>query len=73
MQKYLLCPQCGIRSLFVLDKSGNRVVVYFNRSKDLIIKEGQDVQMEDLDLSTIFCLGCSWRGTPDGLKKHFTQ
>ena len=53
--KKLLCPQCKIAAMYV--KNGEVVPKYPEDS------------MEGFDLTEVFCLGCSWHGSPKRLVK----
>ena len=49
--KRRLCPQCKIPNFYVL-----------NEKKVIAAKEGES--LEGFDLTVIYCLGCSWSGSP---------
>ena len=59
----LLCPQCKIPSFYVKDDQGNTLLVYVTDSFEVVPKNPKQ-STEGFDLSTIYCLGCSWHGAP---------
>ena len=56
--KKLLCPQCKIAAMYVNNEQGEVVPKYPEDS------------MEGFDLTEVFCLGCSWHGSPKRLVKR---
>lgn len=64
----LLCPQCKIASLYVMNEGGERLLVYVSDNGEVIAKD-ETVSMEGFDLSMVYCLGCSWKGSPKRLIK----
>jgi hypothetical protein len=67
--KKLLCPQCKIQRFRVLNAAGEAVVVTVTEDYEIIpIREGQS--LEDFDLDVLYCLGCSWKGSPKRLGSH---
>jgi len=57
-----LCPQCKIRRFQVKNSSGNFIVVTVNENFEIIpIHEIES--LDGYDLSTVYCLGCSWSGS----------
>ncbi|MCB2195664.1 MAG: hypothetical protein KQH79_07375 [Bacteroidetes bacterium] len=67
--KFMVCPQCGISNFYVMNEKGERVNIKVNRNIE-IIPMGTDKSLEGFNLDKIFCLGCSWRGTVNQLKKY---
>ncbi len=60
--KDLLCPQCKIGRFCLKNESGERLVVTVG--KDSIIRPVHAEQsLEGFDVSVLYCLGCSWKGT----------
>ncbi len=60
--KDLLCPQCKIGRFCLKDEAGERLVVTVG--KDSIIRPVHAEQsLEGFDVSVLYCLGCSWKGT----------
>lgn len=66
--EYLFCPQCGIRKFALRNNAGNSIIVNVNRSLQIIpIKETESADAYNLYL--LFCLGFSWQGNKEELKK----
>ncbi|MFV0546975.1 MAG: hypothetical protein ACK5ND_12465 [Bacteroides sp.] len=65
----LLCPQCKISALFVKNEQGERLLVSVMENGDIIPKD-PDASTEGFDLTDIYCLGCSWHGSPKRLVKR---
>lgn len=64
--KNKLCPQCQIRRFNVKNDKGESIVVTLTNKNEVIpIKEGQS--LEGFNLDELFCLGCSWKGSPTSL------
>lgn len=59
----LLCPQCKIGAFYVKNKTGQRRLVYVDSEKGIIPKYPEE-SLSGFDLDEIFCLGCSWSGSP---------
>ncbi len=69
IMKKLLCPQCKIAAMYVKNKQGDRLPVYVSEDGEVIPKYPED-SMEGFDLTEVFCLGCSWHGSPKRLLKR---
>ena len=68
--KKLNCPQCKINRFGVRNGKGESVVVTVNDVYEIIPKHPEE-SLEGFDLSIVYCLGCSWSGSPDRLThKH---
>ena len=67
--KKLLCPQCKIASTYVKNALEERLLVYVNENKEIIPKNPED-SLEGFDLTVVYCLGCSWSGSPNKLVKY---
>lgn len=65
----LLCPQCKISALFVKNEQGERLLVSVMENGDIVPKD-PDASTEGFDLTDIYCLGCSWHGSPKRLVKR---
>ena len=65
----LLCPQCKIAGLYIKNVQGERLLVYISDSGEVIPKNYSD-DMTGFDLSIVYCLGCSWNGSPKRLVKR---
>ena len=64
----LLCPQCKIAAIYVKNEQGERLLVYVLENGEVVPKYPED-SMEGFDLTEVFCLGCSWHGSPKRLVK----
>ena len=61
--KRRLCPQCKIPNFYVLNEKKERRLVFVTVEFEIIAaKEGES--LEGFDLAVIYCLGCSWSGSP---------
>jgi hypothetical protein len=68
--KKLLCPQCKITRFNVKNESGDAIVVIVNENLELV-PINPDQSLEGYILDVIYCLGCSWKGSPKSLThKH---
>ena len=61
--KKLLCPQCKIASMYVKNRQGDRLLVYVEPAGKVVPKY-PDESLEGFYLETVYCLGCSWSGSP---------
>lgn len=62
MSKNKLCPQCKIRRFQVKNGRGEAVVVTVDEN-NVITPIYEGVSLEGFDLDTLYCLGCSWKGS----------
>ena len=61
--KRRLCPQCQIPNFYVLNERGERRLVFVTVEFEVVpSREGEN--LEGFDLNLIYCLGCSWSGSP---------
>lgn len=61
-----ICPQCKIHRFRVKNEQGESVVVTVTDDYEVVpVHEG--VSLEGLDLEVLYCLGCSWKGSPRSL------
>ena len=68
--KKLNCPQCKINRFGVRNGKGESVVVTVNDAYEIIPIHPEE-SLEGFDLSIVYCLGCSWSGSPHNLShKH---
>ncbi len=65
----LLCPQCKIQRFRVKNEQGESVVVTVNENYE-ITPIHPDVSLEGYDLEMLYCLGCSWKGSPRSLARQ---
>lgn len=65
--KKLLCPQCKIQRFRVKNQNGDSVVVTVNENFEIEPLHPEQ-SLEGYDLDVIYCLGCSWKGSPKSLR-----
>ncbi len=63
----LKCPQCEVDRFFVKNESGENCLVNVNEDYEVVAVHSID-SLEGFDLSMLYCLGCSWKGSPRSLK-----
>ena len=68
--KKLLCPQCKISSMYVKNDKNERRLVYIDDNHNVIPKY-PDESLEGFDLTEVYCLGCSWNGSPKRLSGKY--
>ena len=66
MSRNNLCPQCKIRRFQVKNDAGQSVVVMVSENNE-IIPIHDDESLEGFDLTVLYCLGCSWKGSVKSL------
>ena len=64
----LNCPQCYIPNFYVKNESRDRRLVYVMEDLTICTKN-EDESLEGFNLEIIYCLGCSWSGSPARLKQ----
>lgn len=68
--KKLLCPQCKIHRFCVKNINGDSVVVTVTDNYEVIPIHPEE-SLDGFDLELLYCLGCSWKGSPRSLShKH---
>jgi hypothetical protein len=69
--KNVLCPQCKIRRFCVKNELGESVVVTVTEELEVVPIHAAE-SLIGFDLTILYCLGCSWTGSPQSLKnsKH---
>jgi hypothetical protein len=67
----LQCPQCGIHRFVVKNELNEAVVVTVSKQLEIIPVHPGD-SLDGFDLTLLYCLGCSWQGSPQSLRggKH---
>lgn len=65
----MLCPQCKIGAFYVKNEKGDRCLVYVDENGEVYTKYPTD-SLEEFDTTIVFCLGCSWSGSPKRLIKY---
>ena len=67
--KNLRCPQCDVHRFFVKNEAKDTVLVTVSENLDIVpVHEGSS--LEGFDLTMLYCLGCSWSGSPKSLQKQ---
>ncbi|MCP9611871.1 hypothetical protein [Coprobacter tertius] len=64
-----ICPQCKIPSLYIKNTAGERIPVYVTAEGKVISRNG-NVLPEGSDTDTVYCMGCSWSGSPQKLSNY---
>ena len=64
-----LCPQCKVGRFRVKNDAGDSVVVTVNE-QFIVEPLHPDQSLEGFDLTVLYCLGCSWKGSPNALVKY---
>lgn len=64
-----LCPQCKIGVFYIKDNQGNRLTVYVDPCGKVVPKD-PSATLDGYDLDEVFCMGCSWHGSPKRLVKY---
>ncbi len=67
--KKKLCPQCKIAALYVKNEKGERRLIYVTAEGEVVPKY-PDESLDGFDISEVFCLGCSWHGSPQRFPKY---
>ena len=65
----LLCPQCKIAAMYVKNQANERLLVYVTTEGEVIPKNPEE-STEGFDLNEVFCLGCSWHGSPKRMVRY---
>jgi len=71
-KRFLTCPQCGITNFYVKDNQGNRLLVKVDTDFQIIPVNNNET-LDGFNLDELFCLGCSWHGIKNKLKKFLTH
>ena len=67
--KFMVCPQCGIANFYVKNKQGERLNIKVTREFEIFLID-KTKSLEGFNLDELFCLGCSWHGSINKLKKY---
>lgn len=65
----MLCPQCKVGVFCVKNAEGGRLPVYVTDQGEVFPKHPSD-SLRGYDLSEVYCLGCSWHGSPKRLVRY---
>lgn len=63
----LQCPQCEIHRFYVKNELDENRLVTIDQQFD-VIPVNLDESLDGFDLTMLYCLGCSWKGSPKSLK-----
>lgn len=61
------CPQCDIHRFQVKNALNECMVVTINELYEIVPVNSTD-SLEGFDLTLVYCLGCSWSGSPQSLR-----
>ena len=64
----MLCPQCKIAGMYVKNEQGDRLLVYITQ-EGVVVPKDIEALTEGFDFTEVYCLGCSWHGSPKRLTK----
>ena len=64
----LKCPQCEVSRFFVKNELKKTCLINVNELLEIIPVHEHD-SLEGFDLTVLYCLGCSWVGSPQSLLK----
>ena len=67
-KRKLVCPQCKVPSLYLKNEKGERRLVYVMDDGSIVARKPGET-IEGFDTSIVYCLGCSWSGSPKRLVK----
>lgn len=65
--KKLKCPQCDIQRFFVKNEKGENRLVNVTDNYEVVTVHPEE-SLEGFDLTMLYCLGCSWKGSPKSLR-----
>ncbi len=65
----MVCPQCKVGAFCVMNKQGERLPVYVS-DKGEVVPKYPEASLEGYDLNIVYCLCCSWKGSPNSLVKY---
>lgn len=61
------CPQCEVERFFVKNALNESLLVNVNEKLE-IVPVHSGMSLAGYDLTIIYCLGCSWQGSPNSLR-----
>lgn len=64
----LNCPQCELHRFFVKNEKGETILVTVDELYKVVAVNSLDL-LDGFNLSMLYCLGCSWKGSPKSLQK----
>lgn len=70
--KNLHCPQCDVHRFYVKNEKGDTLLVTVTDNFKIIPVHSEH-STYGFDLTNLFCLGCSWSGSPSSLRSHLNK
>lgn len=67
--KKLKCPQCEVHRFFVKNESGDNRLVTVTENYEVVAVHSID-SLVGFNLNMLYCLGCSWKGSPQSLRSE---
>lgn len=58
-----ICPQCKIPNFYVLNEKEEHRLVFVTHHFTVVPAKTEETP-DGFDLSLLYCLGCSWSGSP---------
>lgn len=55
--------------MYVKNAKGDRLLVYVTSEGEVVCKNPED-STEGFDLTEVYCLGCSWHGSPSKMVRY---
>jgi hypothetical protein len=65
--KKLNCPQCDIHRFFVKNEKDETRLVNVTDQFEIVVVHSEE-SLDGFNLTMLYCLGCSWKGSPTSLK-----
>jgi hypothetical protein len=70
--KNLQCPQCGIHRFYIKNEKEENLLVTVSENYEIKPVHPEE-STEGYDLTLLYCLGCSWKGSPTKLRGNEFQ
>ncbi|MCP3922409.1 MAG: hypothetical protein GY714_07485 [Desulfobacterales bacterium] len=70
LDKYLLCPQCGLHRLYIKSDDNENIYFHVNYQKKPVPTKESNCDLTGYSFSKILCTGCSWKGNMKSLVKY---
>ncbi len=64
----LKCPQCEAYRFFVKNELKETRLVTVNEKYEVVLVH-ENESLEGFNLDILYCLGCSWQGSPKSLRR----
>jgi len=62
----LKCPQCEVQRFYIKNGLNENRLVTVNEQLDVVPVNAAE-SLDGFDLTVVYCLGCSWQGSPKAL------